>query len=198
MCADRRAYGSERHVACNRSSPMRWRAGWWLAVVLTLVWSAVADATVLYLGQPDGRSIAYATGDAGWARAEWADLPDVGANAFPILVDLDGDGDADALIGHGGGVVVAFANVGTAASPAWSRREAWDPPFDVGSRAAPAAGDLDGDGDVDLLIGSSGGNVVAFRNDANGGGPVGPRRGMGRGGGAQSRPALGDVVPTGS
>jgi hypothetical protein len=133
---------------------------------------AAAHATVLYLGLPDGRAAAYATGASGWARAECADLPDVGANAFPALVDLDADGDLDALVGHGGGIVIAFANVGSATTPAWSRQTAWDPPGDVGSRAAPAAGDLDGDADADLLVGSSAGGVAAFRNDGGGAGPA--------------------------
>lgn len=79
------------------------RAGWWMAVAGMVVWFAEADAIVLYLGLPDGRAAAYATGDAGWTRAEWADLPDIGANAFPALADLDDDGDLDALVGHGGG-----------------------------------------------------------------------------------------------
>ncbi len=162
---------------------------------MTVMWCAVADATVLYLGLPDGRSIAYTTGASGWTRADWADLPDVGANAFPLLVDLDGDGDLDALVGHGGGLVVAYENVGTAAAPSWSRRTDWDVPFDVGSRAAPAAGDLDGDGDVDLLIGSSGGGVVAFRNDGNRSNPVWVRAEAWdvASVGSESRPALGDV-----
>ena len=76
-----------------------------MAVGWTLVSSAVAHATVLYMGIPEGRSIAYATIDSKWERVEWADLPDVGANAFPALADLDGDGDLDALVGHGGGKV---------------------------------------------------------------------------------------------
>jgi hypothetical protein len=171
-----------------------WRAGWWLAVVWTCVWCAVADASILYLGLPDGRSVAFATSDAGWARMEWADLPDVGGNAYPALVDLDGDGDLDALVGHGGGIVLAFENVGSASTPVWSRHPGWDPPGDVGSRAAPAAGDLDGDGDVDLLIGSSGGKVAAFRNDGGKSGPIWVRNEAWdvAAVGTDSRPALGD------
>ena len=106
---------------------MRSRVGWLVAVGVTLVGCAVAHATVAYLGIPDGRAIAYATNAGGWERHEWADLPDVGANVFPALADLDGDGDLDALIGHGGGVVVAFQNTGSATTPVWTRRATWDP-----------------------------------------------------------------------
>src|SRR5262250_2229271 len=112
---------------------MRW---WWWAGWTAVAWvvaSTTASATVLFLGLPDGRSVAYTRADAGWTRAEWADLPDAGNDAFP------------ALGGQGGGLVYAFENVGTNAAPQWVRRADWDPPIDVGSRAAPALGDLDGD-----------------------------------------------------
>jgi len=63
------------------------RLGWWLAIGWTLVWCAVADATVLYLGVPDGRTLAFTTNGDAWQRTEWADLSDVGANAFPALAE---------------------------------------------------------------------------------------------------------------
>jgi pectate lyase len=174
---------------------MRWWLGWWMAVAVTLVGSAVEGATILYLGLPNGATSAYATNGTGWTRVGWADLPDVGANAFPALADLDGDGDLDAMVGHGGGLVVAFENAGTATTPEWVRRTDWDCPLDVGSRAAPALGDVDGDGRADLLVGSSGGNVVAFKNTGGSGGPVWVRTEAWdvAAGDDESRPALGDV-----
>src|SRR5262245_5334286 len=98
---------------------MRRRVGWWMVIVWSLLWSAVAEAAVLDLGLPDGRSIAYTSGDADWEAAGWADLPDVGSYAFPALADLDGDGDLDALVGEDGGGVVAYANTGSSQTPVW-------------------------------------------------------------------------------
>jgi hypothetical protein len=166
-----------------------------MAVAATLVGSAVEGATILYLGLPNGATTAYATNGTSWTRVEWADLPDVGANAFPALGDLDGDGDRDAVVGHGGGLVVAFENAGTATTPEWVRRPDWDCPLDVGSRAAPALGDVDGDGRADLLVGSGGGDVVGFKNTGGSGGPVWERTEAWDVPAIddETRPALGDV-----
>ncbi len=43
--------------------------------------------------------------------------------------------------------------------------------LDIGNRSAPTAGDLDDDGDLDLIVGSVSGNLTGFRNT---GGPMNP------------------------
>ncbi|MGQ0824533.1 MAG: FG-GAP-like repeat-containing protein [Actinomycetota bacterium] len=52
----------------------------------------------------------------------------------------------------------------------WARDSAMDIP-DAGSNAHPTLADLDGDGDLDALVGESGGYVRAFRNDGSDGAP---------------------------
>jgi len=156
---------------------------------------AAAAAGVLYLGLPNGRTVAYVVAAAGAERASVADLPDVGANAFPVLVDLDADGDRDALIGESGGHVRVFENTGRDAAPRWVRRTGWEPAADAGADAAPAAGDLDGDGDFDLLVGTRTDDVRAFENTGSRQAPVWSERPAWAVGGLgnASRPALGDV-----
>ena len=58
---------------------------------------------------------------------------------------------------------MAYENTGTASSPIWTRKTAWDAP-DIGKSARPAFADLDGDGDCDLLFGQQSGPTLAYEN----------------------------------
>ncbi len=92
-------------------------------------------------------------------------LTDVGSSASPSFVDIDGDGDLDALIGELNGNTVVQLNTGSATSPAFAA--ATTNPYgltDVGGYAIPSLVDMDGDGDLDALIGELGGNTVVQLN----------------------------------
>ncbi|MCH8838501.1 MAG: carboxypeptidase regulatory-like domain-containing protein, partial [Candidatus Marinimicrobia bacterium] len=92
-------------------------------------------------------------------------IGDVGIRASPTLADLDGDGDLDLLIGLDGGTVIGYENVGTASSPSWLGNASLVSGIgNVGARASPTLADLDGDGDLDLLIGLDGGTVIGYEN----------------------------------
>jgi hypothetical protein len=89
----------------------------------------------------------------------------VGGDASPTLVDLDDDGDLDALLCNGEGNTLLFANSGTSSAPAFA------PPVtnpfglaDVGDGAAPAFGDVDGDGDLDAFVSEEEGDTFFFSN----------------------------------
>ncbi len=118
----------------------------------------------LVVGGFDGRiawwrgsgPFAFALGDAEIARVP-------GSNAAPALGDLDGDGDLDLVVGQASGEVSLFWNTGTRARPVFAR--ATETLVEKTARdAAPALGDVDGDGRLDLVVGTQPGAVVWFRN----------------------------------
>ncbi|MGY0715198.1 Ig-like domain-containing protein, partial [Azospirillum argentinense] len=92
-------------------------------------------------------------------------LSSVGSATTPSFVDIDGDGDLDALIGNYDGNMVFFRNIGTATAPSFTLEST--NPFgldDVGSYAQPTFVDVDGDGDLDALIGNFAGDMLFYRN----------------------------------
>ena len=95
-------------------------------------------------------------------------LANVGSFAAPTFADIDGDGDPDAIVGNGSGNLVYFANTGSVVAPAFAAPST--NPFGLGQvdgRAQPAFADLDGDGDLDALVGNIPGNTILFRNDGS-------------------------------
>ncbi|MGY6216921.1 FG-GAP-like repeat-containing protein [Methylolobus aquaticus] len=91
-------------------------------------------------------------------------LTDVGFNASPTLVDIDGDGDRDAFVGANDGTTRFYRNTGTAAAPVFVLQAGNFGLTDVGQSASPTFGDLDGDGDLDALVGNVDGVTTFFRN----------------------------------
>ncbi|MFQ5772055.1 MAG: FG-GAP repeat domain-containing protein, partial [bacterium] len=84
------------------------------------------------------------------------DSIEVGKITSPAFVDIDGDGDLDLCIGQADGQLSFFVNVGDKTQ--WKFKpapQAFDlQTLDVGFRSVPALEDFDGDGDLDLMVGS--------------------------------------------
>jgi len=120
------------------------------------------------------------------------DMVDVGAGAYPVLEDYNGDGLPDLFIGNYGkydtsyydqflilrsdhiGQVALFENTGTMENPAFTL--IMDDFAGISelnlNGIIPAFADLDGDGDTDMLTGSEDGRILFFENVALPGEPM--------------------------
>ena len=140
---------------------------------------ALADVTDdgaldLFVGAGNGTvSIYYNDGTP--AAPLWPDSPDVslsvGNNAAPALDDLDDDGDLDLLVGHEGGTLYHFKNTGTITNPVWTQQTTSYGGISESGSLQPAFVDLDGDTDLDLLVGLCG-QLVWYRRDGTAANPT--------------------------
>ncbi len=93
-------------------------------------------------------------------------VANVGYNSVPTFVDIDNDGDMDLVLGGYSGDLKFYENRGSASNPSYTRRT--DHPIDliddIGFESAPAFLDIDGDGDMDLVIGRREGDLTYYEN----------------------------------
>lgn len=110
------------------------------------------------------------------------EMIETGTGTAPVFFDHNSDGLQDLLVGNIGRYDTAgdytphlflFENVGTLQNPAFELinddylQIGSQPGFNGVNYLAPALGDLDGDGDQDLLIGDDAGSLHYFRNNQN-------------------------------
>ncbi len=128
---------------------------------LRILPDSMANGLTLYenVGTKDSASFVFLTSD-------FANTKTLGLfNTAPTFGDLDGDGDADMLLGDYSGKMSYFENT---AAPGATAVFMFDSSnyegLDVGSNATPDLIDLDRDGDLDLIVGERNGNINFFQN----------------------------------
>lgn len=98
-------------------------------------------------------------------------LTTLGQASTPAFVDIDNDGDYDLFLGSSNGKVYFYRNTGTPQAPQFTLVSDFYMNIDVGDDSTPRFTDSDGDGDLDLLIGTRSGTIWQYINTGSAGNP---------------------------
>lgn len=85
----------------------------------------------------------------------------------PILIDVNGDSNLDAIVGDAKGTIHYFKNIGSTTQPVFQQQTGSSNPFNsisVGFSSRPTLADLDNDGKLELIVGSLNGTLRYYLN----------------------------------
>jgi hypothetical protein len=125
----------------------------------------------LFIGNHSGNIIQYLNDGSGVfssgvnLQADALDI-NVGSLASPTFADIDNDGDLDLYVGSYYGTILEFENDGTGTLSAAGVFQADGGILTVPNNSFPDFNDLDGDGDLDLLVGDYYGMISVFINNS--------------------------------